>query len=206
VSFLSAGIPRALRENPRPDVGWMTSPAKTNTNYARALTWAADNGCFAQGERFDTVRWLRWLADLAPHRGRCLFAVAPDVVGDAVGTLARSLPYLRAIRDLGYAPAYVSQDDADAHPIPWDQFGCLFVGGTDAWKLSERSWALCAEAKRRGKWVHVGRVNSFRRLRACRVSLADSADGTQLAYRPSETLPQLVRWLDALGAQTVMVA
>lgn len=184
----------------------MATPAKTNNNYCASLGWAADNGCYAQGERFDPVRWLAWLKALAPHRERCLFAVVPDVVGDAVGTLARGTPYLRSIRDLGYTPAYVSQDDADRHPIPWDQFGCLFVGGTDAWKLSERSWALCAEAKRRGKWVHVGRVNSLRRLTACRVSLVDSADGTQLAFRPSQTLPLLLRWLDALKAQSVMVA
>lgn len=202
--YLSGGVPRSLRENPHPSIGWMTSPDKTNRGHCGRMAWAADNGCFAQGDRFDAERWLRWLASLAPFAPRCLFAVAPDVVGDAAATLARSAPHLPTIRRLGFGAAFVTQDGCHSDLVPWDALDCLFVGGTDAWKLGERSYALCAEAKARGKWVHMGRVNSLRRLRACRVSLVDSADGTQLAHRPDETLPLLRRWLDALAAQTVL--
>ena len=203
--FLSGGVPRSLTENPRPDVGLMLGPGKGNRAPLRlGLPWAADNGCFAAGDRFHAATWLAWLGALRPYRATCLFAVAPDVVGDATATYARSLLVLPVIRSLGYPAAYVSQDDADRGPVPWDDLDVLFVGGTTAWKLSERSWALCAEAKRRGKRVHVGRCNSLRRLRACRVGLVDSVDGTQLAYRPDQTYPQLVRWLDGLRAQTVM--
>lgn len=202
--YLSGGIPRSLWENPHPHVGGITTPAKTNHRYCGALAWAADNECFAKGERFDLDRWLGWLGTLRPHRERCLFAVAPDVVGDAERTLARSLPVLPRIRDLGFPAAFVSQDEADRVGVPWDALDVLFVGGSTDWKLSERSWALCVEAHRRGKRVHVGRVNSWRRLRACRVGLVDSADGTQLCYRPDQTLPQLLRWLDVVNSQGVL--
>ena len=38
---------------------------------------------------------------------------------------------------------------------------------------------MAAEAKRRGKWLHVGRVNSAKRLRYVRdVLAADSCDGS----------------------------
>lgn len=202
--YLSGGIPRALWENPHPRIGVVLTPAKTNHRYAGVLAWAADNECFAQGKAFDGERWLRWLASMTAHRARCLFAVCPDVVGDATATLDRSAAYLGRIEQLGFVPAYVSQDGADRLHVPWHRIGWLFVGGTDAWKLSERSWALCAEARARGKQVHVGRVNSWRRLRACRAALVDSVDGTQLAYRPDQTLPQLIRWLDAVNGQGVL--
>ena len=50
--------------------------------------WAADNGCFSQGAAFDVSAWFSWLASL-PHVGRrprCLFAVPPEVLGDAATT------------------------------------------------------------------------------------------------------------------------
>jgi hypothetical protein len=205
--FLSGGVPTVLTAQPRPDLGVMLGPGKGNrAPLVAGLPWAADNACFTAGDRFDGTAWLAWLGTLLPWRRTCLFAVAPDVVGDAVATLERATPYLPRIRALGLPAAYVSQDDADRHPVPWDALDVLFVGGTTAWKLSERSWALCREAKGRGKRVHAGRVNSLRRLRACRAGLVDSVDGTQLAYRPDQTYPQLVRWLDAVNGQTVLVA
>lgn len=184
------------------------------------LMWGADNGCFALGDTFDSGDWLEWLAGLRTYRDRCLFATAPDVIhrlpdgtmiGDAAATLERSLPYLPTIRQLGFPAAYVSQDGADETEIPWAQFDVLFVGGGNRpifgekqWKLSERSWALCREAKRRGLRVHVGRVNSLARLRACRGGLLDSADGTFVKYGPDRRLPEVYDWLDVVNGQVAL--
>jgi len=72
--------------------------------------------------------------------------------------------------------------------VPWDDFDALFIGGTTAWKLSEAVYQLCQEAKRRGKWVHMGRVNSLRRMRLAESFGCDSADGTMLRFDPNRNV------------------
>lgn len=162
--------------------------------------YAADNGCYAAGDRFDLAAYLAWLATL-PHRDRCLFAVAPDVLGDAAATWTRSAPVLPQLRALDYRAALVAQDGFDAGAVDWDAFDALFVGGTDAYKLSEAAYMAVQEAKRREKWTHMGRVNSLRRLRAAVISGYDSADGTFIKFGPDKNLPQLLDWLAHLERQ-----
>jgi hypothetical protein len=62
---------------------------------------------------------LRWLDTYtSEERERCLFAMAPDVVGDAVATLERSRPYFAKIWELGYSAACVLQDGQEDVPVP----------------------------------------------------------------------------------------
>jgi hypothetical protein len=204
--FLSGAINATVLANPRPDLGLMLSPGMGN-NVAPLQFWshALDNGCYAQGDSFVAGDWLEWLAALRRYRERTLFAVAPDVVGNAEATYARSLPYLPTVRQLGFPVAFVTQDGCHSDLVPWGQFDWLFVGGSDAWKLSEPSWRLVAEAKQRGLMVHMGRVNSWRRLKACALSGVDSADGTYLAFGPDVNWPKMVGWLDDLNAQPMLM-
>jgi len=168
-------------------------------------TWCADNGCYGKGYPGDDA-WLAWLGTYTPEeRARCLFAVAPDVVGDAAATLARSLPWMPAIRALGYFAAFVAQDGLEALTVPWDSFDVLFIGGTTEWKLGPHPRALVAEAKARGKWTHMGRVNSEKRFRYAAAIGCDSADGTFLAFGPDVNLPRLLAWLRT-NDQMVMFA
>jgi hypothetical protein len=167
------------------------------------MVQAYDNGCFAGSWQAD--RWEGWLRKQRPG----LFAVVPDVVGDARATRERFDRYADVVS--GRQPvAYVAQDGSDLIPPPWDDLAVLFIGGTDAFKLSEATWALCAEGKARGKWVHIGRVNSLRRLRAAYIGFADSADGTFLKYGRLRSLPsdprwpQMCAWMDGLHRQERM--
>lgn len=177
-------------------IGLMAQPGNSlHLQIGAFRWWGADNGCFAKGEAFDVEEWLAWLAALP--RDRCLFAVAPDVVGDAVATWARSEPYLPVLRDMGFPAALVTQDGFDAAAVDWTSFDCLFTGGTDEWKLSEAAHAAAAEAKRRGKWVHMGRVNSWKRVWAAASSSYDSVDGTFLKWT-DRRLPELIGWLRRL--------
>jgi hypothetical protein len=164
---------------------------------------AYDNGCFAGSWQAET--WATWLH----KQRRGLFAVVPDVVRDACATRHNFERYASEVA--GWQPvAYAAQDGIGDYPPPWDDIDVLFVGGSDAFKLSEQAWRLCQEAKARGKWVHVGRVNSFRRMRACHVSDVDSVDGTFLKwgairkYASDPRWPQLCGWLDDLHAQQRM--
>lgn len=158
------------------DLGQMCTPNERRRPLP-GVVWAADNGCFSTRYVGDG-RWMAWLADLSADAGRCLFATAPDVVGDAQATLARSRPWLPGIRRLGYRAALVAQDGLEHLDCPWDEFDVLFVGGTTVWKLAAASRDLIAEAKRLGKWVHMGRVNSRRRWSYAEHIGCDSVDGT----------------------------
>jgi len=166
--------------------------------------WAADNGCFATPERYSDTWYLSWLERLASWRETCLFATAPDVLGDAAATLALSTPMLPRLAALGYRPALVAQDGLEDLPVPWDTFTCLFIGGSTAWKLSAIAADLCAEARQRGKWVHMGRCNSRRRLRIARRMLCDSVDGTYVAFAPDRRGPEMARWLAGVQAQQLL--
>ena len=75
-------------------------------------------------------------------------------------------------------------------------------GGSTDWKLGPTARALTAEAKRRGKRVHMGRVNSLKRLRYADAIGCDSADGTYLTYAPDANLPRLLAWLRTVNDQT----
>lgn len=154
--------------------------------------WAADNQCFGSGYPGDDG-YLAWLAKHAAHAGACLFATAPDVVGDAAATLERSAPMLPAIRSLGYRAALVAQDGLESLPVPWDEFDVLFIGGSTGWKLGPDAAALLREARRRGKGTHMGRVNFARRMRYVRaLDAVDSIDGTRLGFGEEQNLPQLL--------------
>lgn len=185
-------------------VGIMAQPGNKVHAYADHYTaYAVDNACFAQGEAFDLGAYLCWLVTL-PRRDHCLFAVAPDVVGDAGATWKRAAPVLPVLRRLGFRAALVAQDGLDTKTLDWDAFDCLFVGGTTAYKLSEDAYAAVREAKARRKWCHMGRVNSLRRLRAAAVGGYDSTDGTFLKFGPDKNLPRLLGWLDQLGRQPAL--
>ena len=95
---------------------------------------------------------------------------------------------------------FIAQDGA-TKDLPWGDFDCLFIGGTTNWKLSQSAGDLIAEAKKNHKWVHVGRVNSYRRLNLVSILGADSCDGTFLAFGPDKNLPRLLRWFDYLKEQ-----
>lgn len=166
--------------------------------------WGADNACFTQPDQFSLPRYLAWLTEHESVRDRCLFATAPDVVGDAAATLARSLPVLPQLRALGYPAALVAQDGMEHLALPWADFDVLFVGGTTDWKLSAGASALAAEARRRGKWCHLGRVNSRRRLHFARAAGYQSADGTYLAFAPDQNSRRLLGWLRELERQPLL--
>jgi hypothetical protein len=145
--------------------------------------WAADNGRYSAPQDYTDAGYLAWLAKMPAES--CLFATAPDVVGDAAATLALSCPMFDPIRRAGYFVALVAQDGLEDLDIPWADFDVLFIGGTTDWKLGEACRLIVAEAKRRGRWVHMGRVNSLKRMRYAESIGCDSADGTVLKHDPN---------------------
>lgn len=173
-------------------LGYIDTPRQGNRRPA-GVKWCADNGCFGKNYVGD-AEWFAWLQLNAPDAGTCVFATAPDVVGDAAATLERSAPWLPKIRELGYPAALVAQDGLEHRDVPWNSFDVLFVGGSTEWKLGPAARRLVGEAKRRGKHVHMGRVNSGKRWRYADAIGCDSVDGTFLAFGPDLNLPRLMGW------------
>jgi hypothetical protein len=200
---------QTLLANPRPELGLMFQPGMGND--ARPFQFwkfACDNGRFAKPDEWNDGDWLEWLAGLRRYRQNCLFAVAPDVVGDAGATLELSVPYLPTIRQLGYRAAYVAQDGFFETALPDPaSFDVLFVGGRDDWKFSEAGgYAAARWARAAGKPTHQGRVNSERRTVTMMVSLFDTVDGTYLKYGPDVNWSKLNGWLDKVRDQRFMEA
>ena len=163
------------------------------------LVWAADNGCFS--DKWDEAKWLAWLEKNRKHQDKCLWAVIPDVVGDHAATVERFWKYAPIVKAMGYKIAFVGQNGADIETTPWDHFDAWFAGGDTEWKLGD-AWRIHAEAKKRGKTTHMGRVNSHRRYKSAAAAGYDSVDGTFLAFGPDINLPKLLGWV--LDPQTVM--
>lgn len=201
-----------------PELGVLLTPdTHMEATLADFAEWGADNGCFAlKGRAFDAERWLAWL-DTLPRTAE--FVAIPDVlnwvpdptgklnkdgspvlipIGDAEATLALFPVYAARVRAMGFKVALVAQDGLEDLDIPWAELDAIFVGGSTEWKLGLAAAQITREAKRQGKWVHVGRVNSKRRYRyAMDVMRADSADGTFLRFGPDLNTPALLRWFEA---------
>ncbi len=139
--------------------------------------------------------WLQKMEQYGRHgEDRVLFAVAPDVVGDAVATLERAVEWLPIIRDLGFPTALAAQDGLEHLDIPWDDFDVLFVGGSTEWKLGPAARRIVLQAKQHGKHVHMGRVNSAKRLEYATAIGCDTADGTKITFGPDINLPLVLSW------------
>ena len=54
------------------------------------------------------------------------------------------------------------------------------------------------EAQLLGKWTHMGRVNSWKRLQLAANWNLDSVDGTFLAFGPDANAGRFLSWLRAL--------
>lgn len=63
------------------------------------------------------------------------------------------------------------------------------------YKLGPDAAAIIRQAKARGKWVHVGRLNTEPRLRYFEQLDIDSFDGSQFSRFPATYIP---RWLERL--------
>jgi hypothetical protein len=191
--YATASGPRVREAITAGLLGMMASPACGHRVHP-GWDWCADNSVFG-GHYPGDEPYLRWLRHRGDHIGRCAFATAPDVVADAAATLRRSLPMLPRIRGLGYPVALVAQDGLEHLRVPWASIDALFVGGSTAWKLGPAAARIVAEARDRGLYAHLGRVNSLRRLRYAHTIGCHSVDGTYLTYGPDRNLPTLLGWL-----------
>lgn len=185
------------RHGDDPHFGQFLCPRSRNR--ITAPRWAADNAAFS---KFDADAYRRMVALIlaipasVPHR-RPIFVTVPDVVGDAHRTRHLFAEwYSMELRGLGLPLAYVLQDGERADFVPWPLIVAVFVGGSTAFKVGAEARALVASAQARGKWVHMGRVNTVRRLMYAQQIGCDSVDGSGFARFPDAMLPRFRRVAD----------
>lgn len=156
------------------------------------VRWGMDNDAY---NGFSHSRFMAALDHLLPYQCRCIFVTCPDYVGDHTITLALWREWRPRIAEMGYPVAFVAQDGLLLNQVPWHEMDALFVGGTNQFKDMDSRESIL-EAKRRGLWVHVGRVNdSPRRLRYCLQMGVDSIDGTAYGLKPDKMLKWYVNEL-----------
>ncbi|MGV9654153.1 hypothetical protein [Streptomyces sp. NPDC003554] len=80
------------------------------------------------------------------------------------------------------------------------QIDVLFLAGSTQWKTSPAAHQLALKAQETGMAVHMGRVNSRRRLHLAQAFGCTSCDGTYLAFAPDTNLPRLLAWMNELQA------
>lgn len=176
ILLLSHGHPTFERHK-HANLGRLIQPRMTSSIEATAaagIPWAADNDCF-QG--LDANAYISMLHRIRELVG-CLFVTVPDVVGDHETTRALFDEWMYRLGGWGLPWAFVLQNGCTSGDVPWGEIEAVFIGGDDAFKLGEDAEALAREAKARGKWVHMGRVNSAKRIRYAATIGCDSVDGT----------------------------
>jgi hypothetical protein len=139
--------------------------------------YALDNGAWAyhqRGEPFDEGRFRALVEKFGRRADWC---VLPDIIAGGVESLALSMTWMDWVLDRCPRALIAVQDGMEIRHIDHligDRVG-VFVGGSTDWKLATLGmWGSLASRC----WVHVGRVNSVRRIRMCAMAGAHSFDGT----------------------------
>jgi hypothetical protein len=169
--------------------GWRLLVSPAGCVRTEGFSYALDNGAWTSRHTkvFDEVKFLRAVDKLG--RGAD-WVVVPDRVCDRQATLEMFDQWWPKLRGLGLL-LLALQDGmtpADVRPLLRPGLG-LFIGGGDRWKEdSARAWG--AFAREHSLYLHMGRVNSVRRISICHEAGVHSVDGTS-ATRYAVNIPKL---------------
>lgn len=178
--LVCSGHPDIAERYAHASLGRLVQPRHYSSIRATAeagIPWAADNDCF---QALDAEAFVRMLDAIQGLPG-CLFVACPDVVGNHHETLKRFWQWRAEITQRGLPIAFVLQNGARILTVPWRHIDAVFVGGDTPFKLGEQAARLVAEARTRGLWAHMGRVNTATRIRYAASIGCHSCDGTKYA-------------------------
>lgn len=196
--ILVSGATKTMRSIVDDRLGYLFVPNSFGYQKPDDRRWGADNGAFPTEKNPNGFNADKFVAMLEKIKGRagCLFVACPDVVGNAEKTLELFPQWSSVIRSYGFPVALVGQDGLRPPQVPWPLFDAFFIGGSTEWKLGGMARSYAGYAKARGKWVHMGRVNTKRRLRHSELIGCDSVDGTNYSRWPDRRIPEGLKWMD----------
>lgn len=167
------------------DHGWrlmVSASGRWRGAAALGFAYALDNGAwtaYQSGQPFDVGAFEGAVSELGSGAD---FVVVPDIVCGGLDSLRLSEAWLPKLDGIGLRRVIAVQDGftaEDVRPLLGPAVG-IFVGGGTEWK--ERTLSMWGElARERGAYLHVGRVNSQRRIQLCAMAGADSFDGTSVS-------------------------
>ncbi|MDU4254522.1 hypothetical protein [Pseudomonas sp.] len=171
--------------------GWHLLVSAKGVLRTEGLPYAIDNGAwssFMQKEPFDELAFGRAVDRLGESAE---WIVLPDIVAGGMASLELSLCWLDRLKGIPTRLLLAVQNGMvpnDVRELLSPSVG-LFVGGDTDWKVSTvNMWGQLA--RRRNCYLHVGRVNSAKRIKLCAAAGANSVDGTS-ASRFEKTLAPL---------------
>jgi len=122
-----------------------------------------------------------------------------------VETLSPIRGWSERIRERGLKVAYCLQNGTEEIGLPNPRYyDALFIGGDNQYKLSQHVRWQVMRAKEQGVHIHMGRVNTARRLQYAFEIGCDTVDGTGVSMFPDQNLPKLLRHLE--GGQQELFA
>ena len=156
------------------------------------LPYSLDNGAysaFLAKTEWQPDAWIK-LLEWAKLSGRDpLWTLVPDVVGDRLGTLRAWEKWAPVTASYGWPLAFAVQDGMVPSDVPAEA-SVIFVGGSTAWK-----WRTVSMWCENFPSVHVGRVNTYRRLWQCHDAGAKFCDGTGWMRGDQKQLRGLMTYL-----------
>jgi hypothetical protein len=173
-------------------IGWIIGPkAVSHTKLRSWMPYALDNDAFSayfNKTEWDETLWLemlRW-ADLQDHPP--LWVLVPDKVADRETTLLNWDKYAPEAGKHGPL-AFASQDGMEPSDVP-KEAQVVFMGGSTEWKWSNLAkWASIFPR------MHVGRVNTIKKLTLCKELGIESVDGGNWFLGGEKTMMQMVNFL-----------
>ena len=133
-----------------------------------------------------------------------VFVTVPDVVADHRRTQNLWYEWRDELDARGLRGAFVLQNGIEYAwdyygpsnaALPWDDCHALFIGGDTAFKFSRAVREIVQCANLNDKWVHMGRVNSVRRMIYAKNIGCDSCDGSGMARFPDAVLIPMIKAL-----------
>jgi hypothetical protein len=172
--------------------GWRVLLTPENPILRTGLKFGCDNGawsCYQQNTKFNERGFVRLIDKVG---GAADFVIIPDIVAAGKESLDFSRSWMPRLRNLRLLLLPIqdgmSPKEVGAFLREYPNVG-LFLGGSTEWKLCEMfGWGMVAHSF--GRYYHIGRVNTARRIQLAEEAGAHSFDGTS-ASRYASTLPLL---------------
>lgn len=174
-----------------PHIGQLMTPQSGN-KYREDMPVGVDNCAYSD---WDEQKFIRMIDSLAGKK--VLWVAAPDFLGDARVTSVLYDKWYQEIKVKRNLPiAYVLQDGLDEIGAPYYPYDAVFIGGTTEFKLGGYVRYFVNAAKQHGKLIHMGRVNSFERMKYAIDIGCDSVDGSGFSIEPDRKIAVFLKMIE----------
>jgi hypothetical protein len=142
------------------------------------IPYVIDNGAYTyykNEQEFDDSVFYNFILKVTQEDQKPLWIAVPDVVTKREETIVNWYKWEKWLKQFNIPLAFVVQDGMSYDDIP-KKADLLFIGGSTKWKLDMIPYWT------KKYYVHVGRVNTEKRIKYCYHYGVKSIDGTGLFY------------------------